>query len=298
MSSSKIATGVFVLSSLVAVPAFAQEATVLVPVGEAPVRFTGLAADGLESELDVQIGLHQIDDLDGTLTTFRVGGQFVTPQGFGGYLGFNSTYVTEDDEGEDDDDEFGAGNIEVGGLYRLSTADPRLALTFRAGLTLPTADEEDEGALLNYLGMLRARASDAISALPEVTALRVGFAPTFRTGNVFLRGDVGFDIPIDQPENEFTDELDPTYHVDLAAGIRGGAFAGTAALTTFGATGSNTDGHIHAFSLGGQYDAGAVTPHATFLIPFTSGMDEESGEFIDEILDGYVFLVGASIALQ
>lgn len=140
--------------------------------------------------------------------------------------------------------------------------------------------------MFNSLALLMARPSDVITGSPDITALRLSVAPTYRTGQLVIRGDIGFDVAIDTPENV---NVDPLYHVDLAIGYVAGKVAATAELAMFGSTDSDDDGTYDAVSLGAQYDLGGVKPHATIAVPF----DTADGEN----LDGFTILVGATGAL-
>lgn len=301
MPSTKLVCGAVVLSSLVAIPALAQEGPPPVSPTVEPVRFPFLPADGLASEIDLQIGVHQADFLDGdsgaddgSLTHYRLGGQYVSPDGFGGFFAFSGARA-----GEGDDEEWGASNLEVGGLYRGDNlGGGNAAVTFRVGLVLPTADEDDDdGQLINTITLLRYRPSDLITAPPDMTSARIAVAPTWRTGDFFLRGDLGVDLVIDQPDE--SSEIDPIYHLDVAAGVRKDRISGALGISTVGSTGDEDEGHFHAFTVGGQYDAGPVTPHLSVAVPFVSGMDSESGEeFWDVFLDGFVVMGGLSVNLE
>ena len=204
--------------------------------------------------------------------SIQLDGQYVAPSGMGGYARISGAKV----------DEFnGLGDLEVGGLYRIDRG--ATAVTIRGGLSLPTASDDFESFFTNYFAVLMSRPSDLISAVPDVTALRMSVAPTYRTGNVVLRGDFGFDVAVDSPGDS---NLDPLYHADIGIGVQSGLVAGTAELATIGSTGSENEGTFHALSLGAQYDLGSVTPHATLAIPF----DSEGSDSIE----GYSLLVGLS----
>jgi len=140
----------------------------------------------------------------------------------------------------------------------------------RAGVGIGLGSFEDGSWLGNYAATLLTRPSDLVLGIPETTALRVSAAPTYRTGPIALRADIGIDVVVDSPSDE---KPDPLVHADLGAAFVSGQVAGTIELATIVSTGSDDDGSLHALTLGAQYDLGAVTPSVAFSLPFDTADD-------------------------
>lgn len=224
-----------------------------------PLRFTSLAADGAASEVAAELGLGVYDDVDENLLSARLSAQFVGANHVGGYAHITALSL---------DDTQTLTNAELGGLYRAEGAQG--ALTVRAGIVLPTGPDEDSGfdeAFLPLVHLATRRPSDLADAGIDSTILRLGVSPSTQSGALFARADVGIDVFLDSPNS---DTPDPLYHIDLAAGIKQGAAAGTIELSSVGSTGTDDsdDGTFDAITLGGQYDAGQATLGAGITFPF------------------------------
>jgi hypothetical protein len=253
------------LSSLAALAgtALAQEAPPPAPPAT-PLFFPTMGPDAQGSNVNLRLGLQQIEDADESIKRFEVGGQFVGTGNAGGYATMAVAMV---------DEVTAVSNLEVGGLYNLRGRTTDTALRF--GLVLPTgsgADEDDFDELfVNAISITMARPSDSVTISPEMTSLRVAAAPTYRSGQIVLRADVGLDVPIDGPGD---DTPEPIYHVDLGVGFDGGQFGVTGELTSVGSLDSDAEGTFHVLALSGQYRAGKVSPFATFSLPFDRGVED------------------------
>lgn len=231
----------------------------------APVAFTTLGADGLESHVTVQLGLQDLEgDGASTIKRFDLGGQFMGNGNAGAYGSIAFATI-------EDDSSFTA--LEAGGVYRVRGATTDTAL--RAGLVLPTlrmADDASLGDLLlpSYSTAL-SRPSDLVTAAHETTTLRLAAAPSYRSGQLVLRADVGLDIPVDAPGST----PDPIYHVDLGAALQTPRVAVTAELENVGSTDSDAEGMLHVLALGVQARRGRIMPFATVSLPFSTGSDSE-----------------------
>lgn len=224
-----------------------------------PVRFTSLPADGAGSEVAAEFGLGVYDNIDENLLSARLSAQFMSPNHVGGYANITALSIDETQA---------ISNAELGALYRAEGAQG--ALTLRAGVVLPTGPDENDGldeALLPLIHTATRRPSDLANAGVESTVLRLGVSPSTQRGQLFARADVGIDVFIDTPGS---DNPDPLYHIDLAAGVKQGAVAGTVELSSVGSLGTDDsdDGTFDAITLGGQYDAGQATVGAGITFPF------------------------------
>lgn len=239
-----------------AAPALADDAA----PAAAPARFTTLAPDGLRSEVNGELVIAVPDEDEESLYNGFVEGQYMTPGGFGGYGRIGYTSV---------DEASGLNNLELGGLYRIDSGLTSIA--FRGGLVLPTGPDPEDGfdALVPLVGAAVRRPSDLALGAVDVTVLRASVAPTYRSGNFVARADAGLDIVLDSD----SDDDNPLYHIDLAAGFVQDRFAGTVEFSTLGSTDSDADGRYHIIALGAQYDVGAVQVKATLARPFLSGTD-------------------------
>src|SRR5262245_654549 len=72
----------------------------------------------------------------------------------------------------DRDDKGALGNLDIGALYVARTKP--LTLVFRAGVALPTADDDLDRFAINYFASWT-RLSDIAQAIPNVTYLRLSF---------------------------------------------------------------------------------------------------------------------------
>jgi hypothetical protein len=113
-----------------AVPAFGQERGVA--EGPFPVMAT---MDRVTDHNDINFSLGYVvfdDDLVDVGLRFDLGGQYLTPAGFGGYGQVPISYISGNDESDT-----AIGNFELGGLYVLRVA-PGSKVVLRGGLSLPT----------------------------------------------------------------------------------------------------------------------------------------------------------------
>ncbi|MBP6848318.1 MAG: hypothetical protein KA201_31445 [Kofleriaceae bacterium] len=224
-----------------------------------PPRFPSLAPDGAASEVAAEVGLGIYDDADDTLFSTSLTAQFMGAQHVGGYARIDAMTL---------DEAQAVSNLELGGLYR--AAGPQGALAVRAGLVLPTGPGEDDDladAFLPISHFATRRPSELARAIPDSTVLRLAVSPSTQSGALFARADLGIDVFIDSPSS---DNPDPFYHIDLAAGLKQGAGAATIELSSVGSLGTDDsdDGTFDAITLGGQYDMGQATIGAGVTFPF------------------------------
>lgn len=238
------------------------------PTGD--VAFTTLGPDGQGSHVSLQLALQAIDGADEMIKRVDVGGQFMGRGNAGGYAALS--LATIDEAGTISD-------LEVGGVYLIHSGNTDTAL--RAGLVLPTSSDDFDDAIVGIASTVLARPSDWVTSLPQTTSVRLAVAPTFRSGQVALRGDFGLDVPVATSEDG--DVPEPVYHLDVGIGYDGGAFGATAELQTVGSTDADADGTLHVLALGFQGKRGQVRPFGTFSLPFASD---------DESLDGNYNVIG------
>jgi hypothetical protein len=273
----RIQASLLVSSLLLAAPAAAW-ADDVAPSG--PARFTSMAADAQRSEVGAELTLGHFDEAEDQAFMARVSGQYVTPAGFGGYASIAAATFGELDA---------ISNLELGGLARWDSGP--LSVGARVGLVLPTGTE-DLDFLAVYLPLAARRSSDLAGVLPEFTTLRASAAPTYRSGPLTLRGDVGIDVVVsDGDDDPSNDDRDALAHIDVGGAYAFGKAAATAELTSVFSLGEDEDGSIHNLTLGGQYDLGRVTGHAAFTLPF----DTFEGESLFE--GAYALSIGVTAPL-
>lgn len=84
------------------------------------------------------------------------------------------------------------GNVEIGGFLTRRNAGNNVVL--RVGIVLPTARDEDGIGRFTMARNAWGRLTDLLTAVPEVTALRLSASPYVRGGAVFFRADAGLDL--------------------------------------------------------------------------------------------------------
>jgi hypothetical protein len=209
---------------------------------------------------------------------FDLYGRYVHPSGGGFAVAMPFTRVWNDDESE------GAiGNLSLSALYNAGRGPVRVFT--RAGLVLPTADDEDGG--YNLYGGL-GRLGDFATGLPETTTLQLAVSPQFSRGRGFVRADLGVDVMVDQPDEQ---DIGPLVHASVAAGVDTGAVDLAAELVNEFNIGDDEvdDEVLHTAGLSACYTGGRVQPHLGVVLPF--------GSDFDEVVD-FVVLAGVSAAIQ
>jgi hypothetical protein len=148
-------------------------------------------------------------------------GQFILQSGLGFYgaVPINKSFGDGPEEGELEGDT-ALADLDVGGLYVIS--GPEMSFVFRLGLVLPTASEDPESFATNIRGA-EFRLTDLALVDPNDFWLRLSFSPLFHAHSLFLRLDLGADIPIDDEDDGF--RADPIGRLNVAGGIDLGAAA-------------------------------------------------------------------------
>ena len=170
----------------------------------------------------------------------------------------------------DGDDETATGNFDVGGLYVVES--PTLSLVFRAGVALPTADEDASGFTTNFLASWT-RLTDIAQAIPNMTYLRLGFSPLFHANRLFLRADVGVDVGIDEGDDATGLEPNTLFRFNVAGGIDFGRVALMAEVVNLATTedfdeiDSAEEDFIHTFAVTARFMGRQVQPYLTFGTP-------------------------------
>jgi hypothetical protein len=167
----------------------------------APDMATLDRGDGI-SKIALDAGLTFSPDPYDLALRLELYGQYVTRSGFGIYgslpltMSFGAPGDDVDPNPPDNiaNDAAALGNLEAGGLYVL-TKSRELSFVFHGGVSFPTAGEgRDEFATL------RAGIFPRLTDFANMTGewyLRFGFSPLFYASKFFLRGDLGFDVALE-----------------------------------------------------------------------------------------------------
>jgi hypothetical protein len=209
------------------------------------------------------------DENDVFTARIDLGGQYVAAQGFGAYGYFPVTYASGESDSETE-----IGDIELGGLYVLPVG-PTTDLLLQGGLMLPTA-ADDFDALINLIGGLP-RLTDLAGSTGNVTWLAVNASPMHRQGNLFLRADVGLDLPIAEEDGV---DADTIIHVNVAAGVDLGTVAVAGELVNVGSLEDTDEEWLTTIALSVSGQAGGVRPFGALVLP----VDHELAEDLDATL--------------
>lgn len=169
--------------------------------------------------VEARFDYSDIDQLDLTVFNMHAHVQYLTPQGFGGYVRMPYAYVEDDESQGLTIGGSGIGNVEVGGLF-VQTVSPRTDLLGRAGVSIDTASEDDDFAIA--LSTILPRLNDLYPSGLQTTwgrgqvQVRHMAAPVFRVG-----GSIGFDVPI-AGEGADAEGFTGIVHGTLGAGFEQG----------------------------------------------------------------------------
>lgn len=222
-----------------------------------------------------------IEGFDAALR-FDFFGQLISRQGLGVYGSLPISILV----GEGDN-ETALGNIEVGGLYVIDS--PAVSYVFRAGLALPTADDDGLGFAANVLASW-SRLTDLSQAIPNATYLRLGFSPLYHANRVFLRADLGVDLAVQDDDQleiagvVFGFDAENLFRINVGGGIDLGSVALMAELVNVASTSSLDDDDdndfLNTFALSARFMGGSLQPYFTFGVP----LDDLGRDVIDFFL--------------
>lgn len=169
-------------------------------------RFVLMDNTGYGSEVDVAFTSPRMGNAMGSALATRIVGQYVAPQGFGGYASV-AGMVAEPG--------VGVHNLEIGGLYRraLSTT---VDLGIRVGAILPTAGGDPFAGLY----VLFTRPADSVVVWSDESYVRMSVSPTYHRSWIALRADLGVDLPVHKG--------DTLGHLNLGAAVQHGRLSASA----------------------------------------------------------------------
>lgn len=248
------------------------------PRSEQGVRFATL--DRVDGTSHVT-GSFSYSTYEGDDPDFNAGihlfGQFMLPSGMGGYVALQTGFVA--DEGES---ETAFGNIEIGGAYA-AVAGEDLSVIARGGLMLPTAGDSLDDFFVNAFTSF-GRITDLAASASDITWLRLSGSPMFRSGQVFVRGDLGLDVPLSSPDGA---DPDPLLRLNGAVGFDGGGFILAGELVNIFSTGDGFDDGFHTLAFSGRATSGSVEPFGALIVPVGDNSD----------IVNIVFMVGLSASI-
>jgi hypothetical protein len=269
--------GIPALSLLTAAPALAQapgdaEIPAVAEVS-ADRTFSTLDRVGNRTSVGVDLLLHSFEGpVQVDTTRIDLHARYVHPSGAGIGIALPLTIFNEGDT--DDEDDEGTplrGNLSIDGFYRLQQGDLKLFL--RAGAVLPTGSHDSgQVAIFGSLG----RITDIPTDFDAATVLRLGVSPQYDHGRIFLRGDLGLDLILDQPSGS---DGGPWAHLNVAAGYDTGPVDIAAEIANqhyfakedddgLGLLNFDQESNtITNIALSARYTAAVVEPHIALVLP-------------------------------
>jgi hypothetical protein len=231
----------------------------------------------------VDFGYEQWDEPPGydhiNVFGLTVGGHYMTPGGFGGYLAVPLSYIdVQFGVGPlvFEDSELALGNIEAGFQYaKWFRRDS--ALVFHAGLALPTADDDGAGLYQAYASV--PRYGDLVQRWPNSTWLRLGLSPMGRSGKLFWRADVGLDLAIDDDNN--AGDIAPVFRVNLGGGLDLGGVQLLGELVTNIIDSNGGDDSASTLTLGARFVSGNLRPGVGLLFPLGFENNGQNEDYLD-----------------
>jgi hypothetical protein len=260
--ASPVLSGVaFTAITLLGTAAFADE--------PAAAAFATMDDTGDGSKLDAELGLGFAsgEDSDDVAARLDLHGQFVAAHGFGAYVGVAATSYVSDQANQSFDS---VGNFQLGAMHRTRLA-PAVDVGVRAGFILPTGSG-DRDIVGHQVGTVILRPSDAATAVPDSTWLRLGVSPTYRAGSLFVRADLGVDLPMASGGDEM--DLDVIGRGNLGVGFVQGGFAASAELQNVAAFDDEDGGSdwIHTAALSMRGVGRTFSPFFTVSSPLDDGL--------------------------
>lgn len=208
-----------------------------------------------------------------------VGGHYMTPEGFGGYLAVPLSYIdVEYNLGpfQSNDSELAIGNIE-GGFQFAKWFRPDTAVVFHAGLALPTADDDGAGVYQFYAAA--PRYGDLVQRWPNSTWLRLGLSPMGRSGKLFWRADLGLDLAVNDDNN--AGDIAPIFRVNVGGGVDLGGAQLLGELVTDVVDSNGGDDSASTLTLGARFVSGNLRPGVGLLFPIGFENNGQNQDYLD-----------------
>jgi hypothetical protein len=226
------------------------------------------------SKFGLDVGFLKIDRADiSSVLRLEPYGQLVSQQGLGAYLALPLA------RSFGDVDEGALGNLDLGGLYVISGAD--ISFAFRLGLVVPTASEGAVDFVVNSLAT-HYRLTDISLTNPDAWYARLAFSPLIHTRSLFLRFDLGADIPF--AEDDF--RADPILRLNVGGGVDLGLAALMLELVTIADVDDDDDDPdqdedlFHTIAVTARFMHSTLQPFVTVGTPIDDQIRESVDFFI------------------
>jgi len=219
--------------------------------------------------IEVRLDYSDIDNVDVSILNAYARGQYIAPQGYGGYLAVPFAYVEESDESVFGVGGTGIGNIEVGGLYVTKTSQ-KTDLLLRGGVSIDTTSEDDEFAIA--ISTVLPRLIDTYTSGLETTWGRAQAQVRHASNNLRLGAAIGMDTPI-AGDGADQDGFVGIFNGMLSAGLQQGNMGLGLTFTMLQPITDEEDENITGLSLGGDY---LVNPTSRFYLQIGFSLEENS----------------------
>lgn len=164
------------------------------------------------------------------------------------------------------------GNAELGGFGQYH--GDIFGIVGRLGVTLPTADDPEEGSVVNRTA-LAGRQTDAVQGLTDYVAVRFSASPTVDLGLFFARIDLGFDAAFYVGDNDFAEDTRTFLHANAGVGVDLTFVSVTLEFPTLIETSDSELPSDHLAALGITGGIGPVDVYAGYALPLD---DERRGD--------------------
>jgi len=202
-----------------------------------------------------------------TIFALKLHGQYVAPQGIGGYLSLPVAYVSDDGESDSY-----VGNIELGGLYMFRGANVDAYARVGAALDVGANDEIDTFVL--PIVSLTAHPADAVTTGFGSSWLRAGGGARFTSGALVLGGSLGVDVPIG--DSEFVENLDNLLNLSVAVGLTQPGFGVAVGFTVVELLGEGDNDSLKTVQVTGDFE---IAPQMRLYGVLGANFDDDSEGF-------------------
>jgi hypothetical protein len=219
--------------------------------------------------LDGRLDYVHLTESDNAPTVFalKLHGQYVAPQGVGGYLSLPVAYVSG--EGDSDSESY-VGNLELGGLYIFRGAN--VDAYARVGAALDVGSDA-LGSFVVSAVSITPYLADAITSGFGTNWLRAGGGARFTSGALVLGGSMGVDVPIGDSE---LGEIDNLFNISASVGLAQPGFGVAVGITVVEALSDEDNDNIKTLQATGDIE---VSPQMRLYGALGANFDNDSEGF-------------------